>query len=81
MVIGEPAGSIAATKAGTTSMLPPLAASNWEAAAPPSPTAAPIDAATALHSAAGSLSVASHDTHATRGWRRSAHWARTVVFP
>ena len=40
-----------------------------------------IAAATAVQSATGSSSALSHDTHATRGPNRSAHCARTVVFP
>ena len=40
-----------------------------------------IAVATEVQSATGSSSVLSHDTHATRGPTRSAHCARTVVFP
>ena len=80
MVMGAPIGSIAATKAGTTAMLPPLDASSRKGAGPRSETAL-IAAATAVQSATGSSSALSHDTHATRGPNRSAHCARTVVFP
>jgi hypothetical protein len=36
---------------------------------------------TAVQNATGSLSVFSHETHATRGPRRSAHCASNVVLP
>ena len=77
--MGAPIASIAAPKAGTTAMLPPLAANSRSGAGPRSD--AVNAAATAVHRATGSSSALSHDTHATRGANRSAHCARTVVFP
>ena len=68
------------TNDGMTSTPPPDVASSWDAAGL---TGAIWSNAvmTAVHNATGSLSVFSHETHATRGPRRSAHCASNVVLP
>ena len=68
------------TNDGMTSTPPPDVASSWDAAGL---TGAiwPNAVMTAVQNATGSLSVFSHETHATRGPRRSAHCASNVVLP
>jgi hypothetical protein len=68
------------TNDGMTSTPPPDAASSWDAAGL---TGAIWSNAvmTAVQNATGSLSDFSHETHATRGPRRSAHCASNVVLP
>jgi hypothetical protein len=63
-----------------TSTPPPDAASRWDAAGFTG-AIRPTAVMTAVHSATGSLSVLSHETHATRGPSCSAHCASNVVLP